>query len=327
MKKIHFADLNIKHRGNPKQTLANVKRAVRMGYDAVVINIDIGNYSQVDIDNLQQPPNKKKKIQQKKEANEESLTQTIIPDPFILNESELDISTFLQNGKSFRQFSRLTVTLDENSVHKFQHDARVKKYDIIAVRVPNEQLLLTLQRKGDFVDLVTLDGINSDVRDVSWLFKQKIVQSCVNVGIYFEITYSKALQGSERRRQFFSCARKLIEITRGGNGIILSSGADESISLRAPYDVGNLSTLFGLPLMTGRKLISENAQNVLLRAQTRKTIKGAIHVTDFSTKTPIIPSATGQDCVQMFKQLSKIEEFKEGKKASNEVTAAQCHSK
>jgi len=36
MKKIHFADLNIKHRGNPKQTLANVKRAVRMGYDAVV---------------------------------------------------------------------------------------------------------------------------------------------------------------------------------------------------------------------------------------------------------------------------------------------------
>jgi len=51
--------------------------------------------------------------------------------------------------------------------------------------------------------LVTLDGINSDVRDVSWLFKQKIVQSCVNVGIYFEITYSKALQGSERRRQVF----------------------------------------------------------------------------------------------------------------------------
>ncbi|CAK5081766.1 unnamed protein product [Meloidogyne enterolobii] len=311
MKKIHFADLNIKHRGNPKQTLANVKRAVRMGYDAVVINIDIGRYSQVDIDNLQQPPNKKKKIQQKKEENEEeSLTETIIPDPFILNESELDISTLLQNGKSFRQFSRLTVTLDENSVHKFQHDARVKKYDIIAVRVPNEQLLLTLQRKGDFVDLVTLDGIYREVGGISWLFKQKIVQSCVNVGIYFEITYSRALQGSERRRQFFSCARKLIEITRGGNGVILSSGADETISLRAPYDVGNLSTLFGLPLMSGRKLISENAQNVLLRAQTRKTIKGAIHVTNFSTESPIIPSATGQNSAQMLKQLSKIEEFK-----------------
>ena len=37
MKKIGFADLNIKHRGDPEQTLANVRRAVRMGYDAVVI--------------------------------------------------------------------------------------------------------------------------------------------------------------------------------------------------------------------------------------------------------------------------------------------------
>nr|CAD2162290.1 unnamed protein product [Meloidogyne enterolobii] len=285
MKKIHFADLNIKHRGNPKQTLANVKRAVRMGYDAVVINIDIGRYSQVDIDNLQQPPNKKKKIQQKKEENEEeSSTETIIPDPFILNESELDISTFLQNGKN-----RLTVTLDENSVHKFQHDARVKKYDIIAVRVPNEQLLLTLQRKGDFVDLVTLDGIYREVGGISWLFKQKIVQSCVNVGIYFEITYSKALQGSERRRQFFSCARKLIEITRGGNGVILSSGADEPISLRAPYDVGNLSTLFGLPLMSGRKLISENAQNVLLRARHAKQSKVQYMSPIFQQKARLFP--------------------------------------
>nr|CAD2199725.1 unnamed protein product [Meloidogyne enterolobii] len=62
--------------------------------------------------------------------------------------------------------------------------------------------------------------------------------------------------------------------------------------------------------MSGRKLISENAQNVLLRAQTRKTIKGAIHVTNFSTKTPVIPSATGQNSAQVLKQLSKIEEFK-----------------
>ncbi|KAL7075913.1 hypothetical protein ACQ4LE_004416 [Meloidogyne hapla] len=307
MKKVVFADLNIKHRGNPEQTLANVKRAMRMGYDAVVINIDIGNYSEVDINNDQQPPKKKKKNHQKKEGIE---AQIIIPDPFILDESKLDFSNFLQSGKRFRQFSRLTVTLNENSVHKFQHDARVKKYDIIAVRVPDEQLLLTLQRKGDFVDLITLDGIDGEVGSISWLFKQKIVQSCINVGIYFEITYSKALQSSERRRQLFSCARKLIEITRGGNGIVLSSAADELIALRAPYDVGNLSTLFGLPPESGRRLISENVQDVLLRAQTRKTVKGAIYVANLSTKNPAIPSASGQDFGEIFNQLSKIEEFK-----------------
>ncbi|KAF7638599.1 hypothetical protein Mgra_00001977 [Meloidogyne graminicola] len=256
MKKVIFADLNIKHRGDSEQTLSNVRRAVRMGYDAVVINIDIGNYSEANIQNDGQPSKKKKKNQHKINEIE---NQIIIPNPFLIDESKLDLSTFLQIGKRFRQF-----------------------------------------RKGDFVDLITLDGIDEDVGNISWLFKQKIIQSCINVGIYFEITYSRALQSSERRRQLFSYARKLMEITRGGNGIVLSSGADELITLRAPYDVGNLSTLFGLSPESGRKLISENTQDILLRAQTRKTIKGAIHATNISTKT------SGE----LFNQLSKIEEFK-----------------
>lgn len=51
---MNFAELNLLHRGNPEKTFNLVKRAVRMGYDCVVINIDIGDFSKnsSNIDNV-----------------------------------------------------------------------------------------------------------------------------------------------------------------------------------------------------------------------------------------------------------------------------------
>jgi hypothetical protein len=46
MQNFHFAELNIKHRGNPRNTLDLVRRAIRMGYDSIVINIDIGFFGE-----------------------------------------------------------------------------------------------------------------------------------------------------------------------------------------------------------------------------------------------------------------------------------------
>ena len=40
---IQYADLNIRHTGDPQKTLALVKRAIRMGYDVLAINIDVGD--------------------------------------------------------------------------------------------------------------------------------------------------------------------------------------------------------------------------------------------------------------------------------------------
>lgn len=48
--KFQFAEMNLKHTGNPDRTLTLVKRAIRMGYDSVVINIDIGDpFQKVDM--------------------------------------------------------------------------------------------------------------------------------------------------------------------------------------------------------------------------------------------------------------------------------------
>ncbi|KAI1722252.1 RNase P subunit p30 domain-containing protein [Ditylenchus destructor] len=246
-----FAELNLRHCGNPERTMNLVRRAVRMGYDAVVINIDIGDMEQSVSTNIEDEQPRKKK-QKKGHAKSEQQNQ---PNPFLVDESKLDLSTLQQAGKKFRQFSRLTVQLtDATSVHKLMHHPKLKLYDVVAVRFEDEQILMTLMRKGEFIDLISIDA---DIPGkMAWFYKPKVVQACIDAGISLELIYSKALFSSENRRQFFANARTLIEITRGGRGVVLSSGAEEVIALRAPYDTANLCTLFGLDPRHGRKFVS-----------------------------------------------------------------------
>lgn len=39
-----FVELNLLYRGNAQKMLNMVRRAIRMGYDSVVINIDVGEF-------------------------------------------------------------------------------------------------------------------------------------------------------------------------------------------------------------------------------------------------------------------------------------------
>jgi cell division inhibitor SulA len=48
MRRFGFAEMNLLHQGNPAKTLELVKRAIRMGYDTVVINIDVGDLNPVE---------------------------------------------------------------------------------------------------------------------------------------------------------------------------------------------------------------------------------------------------------------------------------------
>ncbi|MFH4973637.1 hypothetical protein AB6A40_000346 [Gnathostoma spinigerum] len=270
-----FAEINLRHTGNPDRTLAMVRRAVRMGYDTVVINIDIGDLNSTDeTEEVEEPPAKKKKGKAKG-----GNLMKLIPDPFLVDATKLNLSDLETKGKKFRQFSRLTATLtDSTSVHLLQHHPQTRKYDVIAVRTESEGILQTLSRKGDFVDIVTFDHAGSPV---SWLFKSKLINSCINDGgLTFELNYSKALRDSSHRRQVFSNGRLLLRAIGKGKGVVLGSGAEEMIDIRAPYDAANLSVLFGFQPQNSRQFVSANARRMLLRAQSRRTIKGAMVVTD-----------------------------------------------
>jgi hypothetical protein len=67
-------------------------------------------------------------------------------------------------------------------------------------------------------------------------------------------------------------------------------------------------------------LFSANAESVLLRAQSRRTIKGSIHVT---SDLQAIPSATGKSAEESLKKLSQIPEFEKQLKLSEEIKDEQ----
>uniref|UniRef100_A0A914EJ93 Ribonuclease P protein subunit p30 n=1 Tax=Acrobeloides nanus TaxID=290746 RepID=A0A914EJ93_9BILA len=278
--KFQFAEMNLKHTGNPDRTLTLVKRAIRMGYDSVVINIDIGDpFQKVDME-TDQPPKKKKKKGQN-QANVELLARSFVN----------------------------SVTINESTaLHTIMHHSKLKQYDLIAVRVEDEEFLTTFSTKGEFLDIITFNPVAGKV---PWIFKKKIIQRCIETGIGFELCYGEALSDKNERRQFLTNARLLMKATLNGRNVFISSGTDEMICIRAPFDTANMSTLFGINPKDARKFVSANPKQILLRSQARKTIKGAIYVTGLDN----VPSAE-KSSKEALADLAAIPEFKKQIKIS-----------
>uniref|UniRef100_A0A0N4ZRC0 Uncharacterized protein n=1 Tax=Parastrongyloides trichosuri TaxID=131310 RepID=A0A0N4ZRC0_PARTI len=260
-----FADLNIRYTGNKEKTLNLVKRAIRMGYDCIAINIDVGLFFCPELKNEDEPPTKKKK----KKNVEENIS---LPEPFFVDESTLDLSLLERQGKKFRQFSRLTCDLtDSTSVFRLQQACKDSKYDIIAVRPASLDILNTVAKKGTFVDIITCNHCEGKI---SWLGKSKALQGAAfEDGLTFEIIYSPSLRDRESRRNLICNSRLLLNIFNHGRGVMISSGAEELSELRGPYDAMNITCLFGIDPKYARKFVSENPENVLKRCSSRKTIR------------------------------------------------------
>ncbi|KAK0405621.1 hypothetical protein QR680_018092 [Steinernema hermaphroditum] len=323
--KFQFAEMNLRHTGNAERTLALVKRAVRMGYDSVVINIDVGDLmsnrcEEVHMDD-DEPPKKKKK----KPAGKGRFKQQAdgIPEPFFIDPSKLDLSALEKAGKRFRQYSRLTVSLQDQALfHMLTHHEAVRKYDILAVRIDDEQILSTLTRKGDFVDLIVYDPT---LTKIPWLTKGKLIMSCVENGIGFEISFAGALRDSSLRRQAFQNGRILMNMTRGGRGVIMGSGAEDVISIRAPYDVANMSLLFGAKPSDGRKFVAENARQILLRAESKKTVRGAIHVATMDNVPDALNDAAKGTALDRLKEVPEFAaQLKINEYSMNRIRAFCC---
>ncbi|KAL6738485.1 hypothetical protein Aduo_012028 [Ancylostoma duodenale] len=275
-----YADLNIRHTGNADRTLAMVKRAIRMGYDTVAINIDIGDIVPEEAieehllpksnseETFKPPPKKKAKKNEDRKGREQQL-----PEPFMVDESLLDLADLEKQGKKFRQFSRITFTLNDATViHNVFNNPRLRQFDLVAVRPADVNILTTLTRKTDAVDIITM---NPETH-VTWLHKSKFMEMIRVEGVGFEITYAPAFFPANRRACLHS-GRFLIRGLRG-RGVVMTSGASSMYELRAPVDVMNMTILWGVSGADARPMISGNARQILLRAEARRTVRGALHV-------------------------------------------------
>ncbi|PAV56965.1 hypothetical protein WR25_04082 [Diploscapter pachys] len=283
-KAFQYADLNIRHSGNSEKTLSLVKRAIRMGYDCVAINIDVGDISVTDEMNrlnlseldasasTEEPPTKKKK------RGKKNLTESLnrIPSPFLVDESQLDLSGFEKSGKRFRQYSRLTFTLsDPDILTQIFISKHTKSFDLIAVRPANEAILTSISKKSDLIDIITYQQADNKI---SWFGKKKIMQVCQTEGICFELAYASALTDRVDRQRVFSNGRQLI-YTLKKKGIVFTSQAESLIDLRAPIDAMNMLQLWEVGSDDARQFISGYPKQLLQRAESKRTLRGIVHST------------------------------------------------
>lgn len=155
-----------------------------------------------------------------------------------------------------RILKRVTFALDDQSASVQTTSSFAREFDIIAVQPHNEKALQSATSSLD-IDIICLDMSSR------WPFILKHKTACAGVsrGVRFEIVYGSAVSSSEARRQCISNAAAIVRATRS-RGIIASSGANRPAGLRAPLDVVNLLSLWGLNPAKARESVGKAALEV-----------------------------------------------------------------
>jgi len=97
-----------------------------------------------------------------------------------------------------------------------------------------------------------------------------------------EICYSSSLRDNGARRHVIRNASELVAATRGRN-IIISSEAQHALELRGPYDVMNMSCLFGLDTSFAKQSVSSTCRAAIFRGASRKTGKTVFEIQPLNT--------------------------------------------
>ena len=138
------------------------------------------------------------------------------------------------------------------------------------------------------------------------VIRPKQVNCAMTRGIFFEVSYAPAIADNTSRRNVFSNAIQVARASRFKH-IILSSAASRPMLLRgyhplsiialssfftswsshniikSPYDVANLSRLFGLDAGAAKLTVSDNPRAALIRGRMRRDVaKSAVSVVKLS---------------------------------------------
>lgn len=154
---------------------------------------------------------------------------------------------------------RATLPLSDPSANNYRIPSLASTYDIIAARPLTEKAFQNACLTLD-VPIISVDF----TKHLDFHFKPKPCMAAVSRGVRFEVCYSQALTADARgRANFISNVTGLIRATRG-RGILLSSEAKDALSLRAPADVINLLSVWGLGNEKGMQGIGEIPRSVVV---------------------------------------------------------------
>lgn len=148
-----------------------------------------------------------------------------------LNSSSQDFNFF--NFEDLKILKRVTIEInDSKELYQFSNPTpSLKSYDILAI-IPKNEKMFELACNDINVDIIS---INFEEK-INFYLKKTLILSAVSKNIFFEIIYNGFILDNSKRAIFISNVLMLLEVTKGKN-IIISSGADNFIDHRSPYDI------------------------------------------------------------------------------------------
>lgn len=167
-------------------------------------------------------------------------------------------------------YTRLTLCIDEvaNSVNL----SRVSPFFDLVSMQPLSEKLLSLAITQD-IDIISL---RFDQRFPCFL-KHKLVNSAIEKGIKFEITYNPLFTPLVKKH-FFTNTLSLIRSSRS-RGLIISSGARTSMELKSMFDITNLVIVLGLNHNLSNKAMTDLPLKVVLNGRLRnKSYKQLVEI-------------------------------------------------
>jgi ribonuclease P/MRP protein subunit RPP1 len=163
-----------------------------------------------------------------------------------------------------------------------------QQYDLIAARPTDEKTLQQACASLD-VDIISLDLTQKFEK----YFKYPMLGTAIARGIKIEICYSQALLSSDptAKRNLISNATQLIRVSRG-RGLVFSSEAKSVLGLRAPSDVINLASIWGLGSERGKDALTKEPRSVVEHARLkRQSFKGIVDVVHGGEQPPTVDAA------------------------------------
>ena len=159
-------------------------------------------------------------------------------------------------------------------------------YDLVAARPTDERTLQQACQSLD-VDIISLDLTRRFERH----FKFPMLGAAIARGIKIELCYSQGILSSDpqAKRNLISNATQLIRVTRG-RGLIFSSEAKGVLGIRAPSDVINLASVWGLGSEKGKDGLTKEARSVVEHARLkRQSFKGVVDIVYGGDKPTPVP--------------------------------------
>ncbi|KAF5849712.1 hypothetical protein GGP41_005194 [Bipolaris sorokiniana] len=162
-----------------------------------------------------------------------------------------------------------------DSASNFRIPQLQQHYDLVAARPTDERTLQQACQSLD-VDIISLDLTTR----FETHFKFPMLGTAIARGIKIEICYSQGILSNDpaAKRNVISNAVQLIRVTRG-RGLIFSSEANTALGIRAPSDIINLASVWGLGTEKGKDGLTKEPRSVVEFAHLkRQSFKGIVDI-------------------------------------------------